>query len=90
MGYNGKAYDILVGLPETANNSYLLSIVAVRMDRKDQAVECLLRAIELDPSKIYRIGLDPEVTGLVEKYKLKSRIEQLADSLEYISVSINE
>lgn len=90
MGYNGKAYDILVGLPETANNSYLLSIVAVRMDRQDQAVEYLLRAIELDPSKIYRIGLDPEVTGLVERYKLKSRIEQLADSVEYITVSLKE
>lgn len=79
MGYNGRAYDILSELPETANNKYLLSIVAARMDKQEEATECLLRAIGLDPSKVYRIALDSEVMGLVERHGLSGRIGQLTE-----------
>lgn len=80
IGYNGKAYDLLVKLPETANNSYLLSILSVRMDKQEEAVKYLSKAIELDPSKAYRIDRDPEITGLVEKYRLRGRIAQLTET----------
>lgn len=77
LGYNAKAYELLLTLPKTANIEYLLSILALRLNKEDEAVEYLLDAIKHDPSKVYRIPLDHEVSGLVEKRQLKSRIDEL-------------
>lgn len=90
MGYNGKAYDILTDLPQTANNEYLLAIVSSRMDKKDQAVNHLLKSIELNPDKSARIELDSEIINLVNEYNLRGKIRQLESSFDYTQVYSDE
>lgn len=80
MGYNGKAYDLLKKLPESAGNEYLLAIVSRRMDKDPEAVEHLLKAVGLDPDKAYRIDRDPEVSALVHKYNLRAQIDGILDA----------
>lgn len=67
LGYNGPAYELLGKLPKSAQTYYLKAIVANRLDRKDEAVQCLKESFKLDPTKRYRIGLDTEVHDLVTK-----------------------
>ncbi|WP_459952299.1 OmpA family protein [Dysgonomonas termitidis] len=77
LGYNGRAYDILVQLPVTAGSEYLLAIVSYRMGKGDDAAGHLVRAVELDPRKAYRIGLDSETAELVRAYGLDAQIRRL-------------
>jgi hypothetical protein len=70
LGYNGKAYELLVELPKTADNEYLLALVCYRMKKEDEAVNHLSEAFKLDPNKRYRIKLDAEISELVDKYKI--------------------
>ncbi len=67
LGYNAPAYELLEKLPKTAQNYYLKAIVANRLEKNDEAVQCLKEAFKLDPSKRYRIGLDAEVKAIVAK-----------------------
>lgn len=76
MGYNAKALELLESLPQTSNTEYLLAILSIRSHNDDQAVKHLLKACELDPSKVYRAPLDPEIAGLVRKYDLQKQLNQ--------------
>ncbi|MFV0418606.1 MAG: tetratricopeptide repeat protein [Dysgonomonas sp.] len=76
MGYNAKALELLESLPQTGNNEYLLAILAIRSGDDSQARVHLLKACELDSSKIYRVPLDPEVAGFVRKYRLQGQLDQ--------------
>ncbi|MBK5722281.1 hypothetical protein JGH11_15500 [Dysgonomonas sp. Marseille-P4677] len=84
MGYNGRAYDLLLKLDESDNNEYLLAIVTQRMDKDEEAVQHLLRAIELNPQKAYRSNLDSEIIQLVAKYNLQYKIDEMSQVLDRI------
>lgn len=77
MGYNDRAYNLLVQLEQTANVNYLLAIVCYRLNKKDLAVEYLLKACELDNSKIYRAPRDMETKNLINTYKLKPKLDKI-------------
>lgn len=76
MGYNAKAFELLEQLKQTENTEYLLAILAIRSGNDSQAIEHLSKSCELDPSKLYRIPLDPEVAAFVSKHNLQSQLEQ--------------
>lgn len=77
MGYNDRAYNLLVQLEQTANVNYLLAIVCYRLNKKELAVEYLLKACELDNSKIYRAPRDMETKSLINIYKLKPKLDKI-------------
>lgn len=83
MGYNGKAYDLLIQLKPTGDIEYLLSIVTQRMGKEEEAIKHLIKSIELDNRKAYRWKLDSEVIALVHKYNLQSRISAIANNLDF-------
>ena len=70
LGYDSKAYDILSSEEETPNRNYLLSILAVRMKKEEEAVKLLIKACQADESKIWRGKLDPEINALMTTYNL--------------------
>lgn len=84
MGYNAKAKEVLDNLPETGNNEYLRTILSIRSGKDQEAIDHLMRSCEMDPSKVYRAPLDPEVSGLIRKYNLEQRINGLAATVEDI------
>lgn len=79
LGYNSKAYDLLTNLTPTGNTEYLLAILYSRMQKEREAVSHLLKSYELDPSKIYRSKLDPEVTALIRKHNLQSHVDRILE-----------
>ncbi|QIK60161.1 hypothetical protein G7050_10100 [Dysgonomonas sp. HDW5A] len=79
LGYNSKAYDLLTNLTPTGNTEYLLAILCSRMQKEREAVSHLLKSYELDPSKIYRSKLDPEVTALIRKHNLQSHVDRILE-----------
>lgn len=79
MGYNGKAYDLLVKLTPNSNSEYLLSIVTQRLNKEEEAISHLLKAVELDNQKAFRWMLDSEVSALVNKYNLQGQIQTIAN-----------
>lgn len=70
MGYNAKALELLDKLEETGNTEYLRAILAIRSKEFTDAVQHLRRACELDPTKVYRVPLDPEVADLVRTQRI--------------------
>lgn len=78
LGYNGQAYDVLVKQKATNGNiEYLSAIVAWRLGQEAVAIEHLMKAIQLDESKIFRMELDSDIMEMVDKYKLQNRINQI-------------
>jgi len=86
MGYNAKAKEVLDGLPVTGNNEYLRAILSIRSNKDNEAIDHLMKSCELDPSKVYRAPLDPEIADLIRKYNLQQRINGLSTSIEDIEV----
>jgi len=74
MGYNAKALELLESLQQTGNTEYLRAILSIRSGNEQEAVNHLVKACELDPSKAYRAPLDPEIANLVDKYNLEDRL----------------
>lgn len=70
MGYNEKAKEVLDRLEETGGTEYLRAILNVRAGDDDQAIAHLLRACELDQSKIYRAPLDTEIRDLIRRHNI--------------------
>lgn len=78
LGYNGQAYEVLTKQKATNGHiEYLSAIVAWRLGQEAVAIEHLMKAIQLDESKIYRMELDSDIMEMVEKYKLQNRINQI-------------
>lgn len=86
MGYNAKAKEVLDGLPVTGNNEYLRAILSIRSNKDNEAIDHLMKSCELDPSKVYRAPLDPEIADLIRKYDLQQRINGLSTPIEDIEV----
>lgn len=82
MGHNGRAYNLLRKLPQTADSEYLFAIVSYNVDRKEEAVQHLLTACNMDEQKAYRIPLDNEMSKLVKEYDLTNQIRGILKAKE--------
>ena len=71
MGYNASAEDILRKLPESDRTDYMLALVLSRSGREREAVKLYLRACEKNTALVDRGNLDPERSGLMDKYGKK-------------------
>jgi len=80
MGYNAKALELLESLPQTGNTEYLLAILMIRAGDDNSAISHLLKACELDPTKVYRAPLDPEVATFIDKHNLQDRLVSAGSS----------
>ncbi len=85
MGYNAKALELLESLKQTGNTEYLLAILSIRSGNDDEAINHLIKACELDPSKAYRAPLDPEVATLVNKYNLQNRLISASSASDIVT-----
>lgn len=88
MGYNGKAYDLLVKLTPNEHTEYLMAILKSRLGKEEEAVGHLLKAIDLSPTKAYRATMDAEVLALVKKYNLYAELESAKNA--YLSDDYEE
>ncbi|NDV67657.1 hypothetical protein [Dysgonomonas sp. 25] len=79
LGYNARAYNILMEQESNANVEYLLAIVNYRLLKEPEAVKHLLKACELDPTKAYRAPIDSETRDLINKYNLRPQINAIID-----------
>ncbi|MDD4418558.1 MAG: hypothetical protein PHH81_07010 [Bacteroides graminisolvens] len=70
LGYDQRAYEILSKADDTPNRNYLLSILATRLKREEEAVRYFMKACEIDESKIWRGKLDPEINRIMTSYNL--------------------
>lgn len=82
MGYNAKALELLDNLKESGNTEYLRAILSIRAKDDNKAIQHLLKACELDPTKVYRAPLDPEISQLVSKYGLQDQLDKSGASSE--------
>ncbi len=72
MDYNESALAILNRLDRTPAVNYLLAIVHSRKGEDRDAVQHYLDACDQDPSYIHRGNLDPEISGLIDRYGLNA------------------
>lgn len=74
MDYNASALAVLESLPEGAKVEYMKAIVHARKGEDRDAVECYMKACELDPTFVHRGNLDPEISGLKRKYDISAQL----------------
>ncbi|NDV58336.1 hypothetical protein [Bacteroides sp. 519] len=77
LGYNGRAYNMLATLPQTANTHYLAAILCSRLKEMQAAVDHLMEACRLDPGKINRAERDPEISKMIRDYNLREHLDKL-------------
>lgn len=70
LGFDKPAIDILSSLKPDENVLYLLAILYAREDRPSDAIKAFERSCLLDAGKWYRGQLDPEISKLINDYKL--------------------
>mgnify|MGYP002623327456 FL=1 len=73
LGYNASALAVLAELPEGPKVDYMRALLHARRGEDRDAVECYMRACELDPSFVHRGNLDPEITALKNRYQIAER-----------------
>ena len=72
LDHNASAMNILATLEDTDNVLYLKALVYSRTGNESKAVECYLKACRINPSMVHRGNLDPEISGLINKYNIKN------------------
>ncbi len=70
LDYNNSALAILSNLELSAQRDYLLAVVYGRLGDEKKAVDYYLNSVEMEPSFRHRGNLDPEISVLINKYKL--------------------
>jgi hypothetical protein len=70
LGYDSKAYEILLKTPDNANRNYLQAIVCIRLKRYKEALHYYEKSCEQDSTKIWRGRLDPEIYELTKLYNI--------------------
>ncbi|WP_163218935.1 hypothetical protein [Bacteroides sp. 224] len=70
LGYNKRAYNLIITLGRSANNYYLAAILSTRLGDDQQAIQLLEEACKMDETKRFRADRDPEMSALVRKYGL--------------------
>lgn len=69
--YNHSALDVLDGLDDKdAKVCYMKALILSRLDVHEEAMKYFELSLAYDPYLEYRANLDPEMSGLVNKYKL--------------------
>lgn len=71
LGRNASAMNILEGLGCDARVEYLLAIAHSREGNEGAAIEHYMRACELEPAFVHRGNLDPEISELIGKYRVR-------------------
>lgn len=74
LGYNGTAVNILLEQPVTAEREYLLAILYARLRMTDAAIHMFKHSIKMDPSKLERGELDPEIARLIKENDLQKEL----------------
>lgn len=69
LGRDRYALDLLGDCPPTAGVNYLLAIVHARLGHEKKAAGYLATACAEQPSFRHRARLDPEISGLIERYE---------------------
>lgn len=72
LDYNKRAIFTLEHLKQTDKVKYLLAILYFREKKEEKAVKLFEEACYLNPSLRNRGNLDPEISTLIQKYKLNS------------------
>ena len=70
MGYNASAMEVLGGLEPGDKEEYMMALLCSRNSDDALAVQHYLNACNLNPAFVHRGNLDPEISGLIEKYRL--------------------
>jgi len=70
---NVSAMDVLKDLEETPQVLYMKALVHSRLGDEQKAVDCYVRACEMDGSFVHRGNLDPEIYYLIKKYGLNKQ-----------------
>ncbi|MBO4635443.1 MAG: hypothetical protein J5669_08750 [Bacteroidales bacterium] len=70
MDYNASARAILQELADNDKTLYLKALLYARGGDEASAVESYLKACRLNPAMIHRGNLDPEISNLIQKYKI--------------------
>lgn len=70
LDYNASALDIACRLEQTARVLYLEALLYSRRGDEKTAVECYLKACRKNPAFVHRGNLDPEISQLINKYKI--------------------
>ena len=69
--YNHSALDVLEGLDDKdAKVCYMKALILSRLGVSDEAMKYFELSLAYDPYLEYRANLDPEMSGLINKYKL--------------------
>lgn len=69
--YNHSALDVLDGLDDKdAKVCYMKALLLSRLGAEDEALKYFELCLAYDPYLEYRANLDPELSGLINKYKL--------------------
>ncbi len=74
LDYNASAMSVLENLPGGPKVDYMKAIIHARNGEDRLAVESYLRACEADPSFVHRGNLDPEISGLKNKYDIIAKL----------------
>ena len=70
---NASAMDVLKDLEETPQVLYMKALVYSRLGDEGMAVECYVKACEVDGTFVHRGNLDPEIYYLIKKYGLNKQ-----------------
>lgn len=70
MGYNASAMEVLSSLETGDKEEYMMALLCSRNSDDASAVQHYLNACRLNPAFVHRGNLDPEISGLIEKYNL--------------------
>ena len=70
---NASALDVLKDLEETPQVLYMMALVQSRLGDERKAVDCYVKACEMDGTFVHRGNLDPEIYYLIKKYGLNKQ-----------------
>lgn len=74
LDYNASALAVLESLQSGPKVEYLRALLYARKGEDRDAMQCYLRACEMDPSFVHRANLDPEISALKNKYQIKDKL----------------
>ena len=80
LDYNASALDVLDGLPDSDRVNYLKALILSRRGEEKASVEAFLKACRQNPSFVHRGNLDPEISHLINKYRID---DQIFNNYEY-------
>jgi tetratricopeptide (TPR) repeat protein len=74
LDYNASALAVLDALPSGPKVEYLRALLYARKGKDRDALQCFVRACEMDPGFVHRANLDPEISALKKKYQISYKL----------------